>query len=51
MLQSRRESMRAEGLEAEKRLLTSAEQRASTEAAELSRDKFRLAGWLGYWEC
>ena len=46
LLQSRRESMRAEGLEAEKRLLTSAEQRASTEAAELSRDKFRLAAEL-----
>lgn len=35
--------MRAEGLEAEKKLLTSAEQRASTEAADASRDKFRLA--------
>ena len=38
--------MRAEGLEAEKKLLTSAEQRAATEAAELSREKFRLAAEL-----
>lgn len=45
--QARRESMRAEGLEAEKKLLTSAEQRASTEATEASRDKFRLA--VGAW--
>lgn len=39
--------MRAEGLEAEKKLLTSAEARAAAEAADLSREKFRLAAELG----
>lgn len=39
--------MRAEGLEAEKKLLTSAEQRASAEATDASRDKFRLAVGAG----
>ncbi len=40
--------MRAEGLEAEKKLINSAEQRAAAEAADASRDKFRLAvGWAG----
>lgn len=38
--------MRAEGLEAEKKLLSAAERRAASEAAELSRDKFRLAAEL-----
>lgn len=44
--QARREGMRAEGLEAEKKLLAAAERRAATEATELSRDKFRLAAEL-----
>ena len=38
--------MRAESLEAEKKLLAAAEARAAAEAAELSRDKFRLAAEL-----
>lgn len=38
--------MRAEGLEAEKKLVSAAEQRASTEATEASREKFRLAAEL-----
>lgn len=44
--QARREGMRAEGLEAEKKLLAAAERRAAGEAADLSRDKFRLAAEL-----
>ena len=46
-LQARREAMRAEGLEAENRLLATAEQRASAEATEVSRERFRLAAELG----
>lgn len=42
----RRESTRAENLEAEKRLLEAAEKRLSQEAAELSNEKFRLAAEL-----
>ena len=38
--------MRTESLEAEKKLLAAAEARATSEATELSREKFRLAAEL-----
>jgi nucleoprotein TPR len=42
----RRESMRAEGLQAEKGLLVAAERRLTEEAAGLSKEKYRLAAEL-----
>lgn len=46
LAQARREGMRAEALEAEKKLLATAEARAAAEAAEASRERFRLAAEL-----
>ncbi|GAB4815353.1 hypothetical protein N2152v2_002399 [Parachlorella kessleri] len=43
---ARHESMRAQGLEAELRVMSGAEQRASSELSSLSSDKFRLAAEL-----